>query len=290
MRMNRVCVFAHYDKANMVDDYVYYYLNELLTVIQKLVFVTVSDISKKDVERLKSLNIEVIKRENIGYDFYSYKVGIERLDLDFYEELIICNDSAFGPIVPMKNIFDKMQDEECDFWGITDSGLIAYHLQSYFLVFRKSILQSLVFSRFWDEVKILEDKNEIIKQYEVGISQTLLKESYSFNVYTQYKVNTNDNSIRLLKRLWGKPYKIFRLLFFPYRYYSEATKKSGNASVSFWDTLLVQCQLPFVKKSLISDKSEGMENMKKLQLIFQKKLLKSNYPIALIESYFTRER
>lgn len=288
--INRVCVFAHYDKDNMVDEYVYYYLHELLTVTQKLVFVTVSDISKKDAERLENLNIEVIKRENIGYDFYSYKVGIERLDLNLYDELIVCNDSIFGPVVPMKNIFTKMQDKECDFWGITDSGLIDYHLQSYFLVFRKSILQSLTFSRFWDELKVLEDKKEIIKRYEVGLSQRLLKKDYKAQVYIHYAINKNDNSIRLLKRLWKKPYKIFKFLIFPHRYYSEAIKKNGNASVVFWDALLVQYQLPFIKKSLIVNKSEGLENMKRLQLIFQKQLLKSNYPIALIESYFRRER
>ena len=43
-QINRVCVFAHYDYNDIVDDYVYYYLNELLLVVQKLVFVSVSEI------------------------------------------------------------------------------------------------------------------------------------------------------------------------------------------------------------------------------------------------------
>lgn len=288
--MSCACVFAHYDKDDMVDDYVYYYLTELLTVVKKLVFVTVSDISYKDVERLQSLNVEVVKRENIGYDFYSYKVGIERLNVSLYDELIICNDSTFGPLFSMKDIFDRMKNKECDFWGITDSMEIAYHLQSYFIVFKKPILQSLSFLYFWDKLKILEDKNEIIKQYEVGISQVLLSQNYISQVYTQYAINKNDNSIRLLKRLWKSPYKIFKLLISPYKYYSVAMKSNGNASILFWDSLLVRYQLPFVKKSLIVDKNEGVENMKKLKLIFQKKLFKMNYPISLIENYFTRER
>ncbi len=285
---DRACIFVHYDKDNMIDDYVYYYLNELLTVVQKLVFVTVSDISKKDIKRLEALDIDVIKRKNIGYDFYSYKVGIERLDLSHYDELIICNDSTFGPIMPIKNIFDKMNNEKCDFWGITDSEEIAYHLQSYFLVFRKKILKSHEFSDFWNKLKILEDKKEIIKRYEVGLSKVLLTHNYTLGVYIQYEINKKDNTIRLLSRLWKKPYKVFKVLVSPYQYYTAATKMSGNASITFWNDLLVRHQLPFIKKSLVTDKRESTENMKKLQLIFKKQLLKTNYPIILIEDYFGR--
>ncbi len=288
--INRVCVFAHYDKDNTVDEYVYYYLNELLTIVQKLVFVTVSDISEKDVMKLKNLDIEVIKRENIGYDFYSYKVGIEQLDLNLYDELIVCNDSVFGPIIPMKNIFTKMQDGECDFWGITDSKDIAYHLQSYFLVFRKKILKSHVFSDFWNQLKILEDKNEIITRYEIGMSQVLLKKNYRPQAYIDYRINKKDNIVRLLKRLMNKPHKFFNLVIFPYRYFSTAVKKNGNSSLNFWDKLLIKHQLPFIKKSLILDKSQSGENIKKLKVIFQKKLLKTDYPIDFIERYYGRNR
>lgn len=288
--MLRACIFAHYDKDNMVDDYVYYYLNELLAVVQKLVFVTVSDISKKDVERLKGLNIEVIKRKNIGYDFYSYKVGIQRLDLSIYTELIICNDSTFGPLIPMKDIFDKMENSKCDFWGITDSRQIDYHLQSYFLVFRKKILKSHVFFDFWNQLKILEDKNEIIKRYEIGISQVLLKKNYRTQAYIDYRINKKDNMVRLLKGLMQKPHKFFKLMISPYRYFSTSTKKNGNSSLNFWDTLLIKYQLPFIKKSLIVDKSQSLENIKKLKVIFQKQLLKTDYPIDFIERYYGRNR
>ncbi len=288
-QINRVCIFAHYDKDNIVDDYVYYYLRELITVTQKLLFITVSNISKADIAKLETLNIEVIKRKNIGYDFYSYKIGIERLDLSFYDELIICNDSTFGPIVSMKNIFDKMHDEECDFWGITDSEEIDYHLQSYFIVFRKPILQSVIFIDFWNKLKILDDKHEIIKRYEVGISQILLKKNYNSQVYTKYPTNEYNNVTKLLKRLWENPYKIFKLLVSPSKYYTAATKKTGNVSIKRWYDLLIQGQLPFIKKSLVVDKKEGVLNMRKLKYTFQQKLLNTNYPIALIENYFKRE-
>lgn len=61
--MNRACVFAHYDRDNIVDAYVYYYLVELQKLVKKLIFVTVSDISMEHVLRLQHLNIEIIKRK-----------------------------------------------------------------------------------------------------------------------------------------------------------------------------------------------------------------------------------
>lgn len=286
---NRVCIFAHYDKDNMIDEYVYYYLCELLTVTQKIFFVTVSNISKVEVSKLENLNIEVIKRENVGYDFYSYKIGIEKLDLDLYDELIICNDSTFGPLIPMKNIFNEMKENKCDFWGITDSEEIMYHLQSYFIVFRKPILQSMVFSHFWNKLNILDDKHEIIRRYEVGISQALLKKNYTSEVYVKYPTDEYNNILKLLKRLLKKPYKIFKLLISPHRYYSEAMKKSGNVSLRRWYDFLIQGQLPFIKKSLVVDKKEGISNMKKLKFAFQKKPLNTQYPISLIENYFKRQ-
>ncbi len=282
--INRVCVFAHYDKDNTVDEYVYYYLNELLTIVQKLVFVTVSDIPKKDVERLEELNIEVIKRENIGYDFYSYKVGIEQLDLNLYDELIVCNDSVFGPLFPMKKIFDKMNTEECDFWGITDSRLIAYHLQSYFLVFRKSILQSLTFSQFWKELKILEDKNEIIKRYEIGLSSTLIKNKFIAKSF----VNNDIPLLRYYKdyrmSIEHKKYKYLRIIktFGTFHFFWNFFQKKYNPSVTHWEYFVAHEQMPFIKKSLFTTDENKYIHKKKYEEL--RKMLLS-YPTSLIINY-----
>lgn len=284
--MLRACIFAHYDKDDLVQEYVHYYLKELHNVAQKIVFVTVSTISNEDVEKLQRFNVEVVRRENIGYDFYSYKVGIAQLELDGYDELIICNDSVFGPIFPMKSIFKSMQNRVCDFWGITDSDLIAHHLQSYFLVFRKSVLNSTIFSDFWNGVDVLTDKNEIIKQYEVGVSQKLLGENFTLLAYVQYSINTKDNSIRFLKLLRQNPLKLFKLFIFPHRYFYAIINKKENASIFFWENLLLNNQLPFIKKSLVVNNNESINNMEKIKLIFQKKSLQLSYPIELIKKVF----
>lgn len=286
--MSRACVFAHFDKDGKVDAYVYYYLNELVGIVNKLIFVTVSTISEEDNEKLKALGIEVIQRENIGYDFYSYKTGIERLNLNQYDELIICNDSVLGPLYPFKSIFDQMKKKQCDFWGITDSNQIAYHIQSYFLVFNKSIISSMIFNQFWNDVTILNDKFEIIRKYEVGLSQLLIANGYQAEIFSHFMANNYNSRKRLLLRLLKKPYKIFKFLVSPSRYIKDIFKKNVNSSIKFWDFLLIQNKFPFIKKSLLTDSDEGIDNFNRLKSIFEKKVIDTRYPFYIIENFFER--
>ena len=53
--MNRVCIFAHYDKDNIIDDYVIYYLNALKKDFNKIIFVSDSDLPKEQTEKLSSI-------------------------------------------------------------------------------------------------------------------------------------------------------------------------------------------------------------------------------------------
>ena len=288
MIIRRVCIFAHYDKNDYVDEYVYYYLKELLKIVDDLVFVTVSKIKKDDVDRLRNLNIKIIQRENIGYDFYSYKVGIDYLELDKHDELILCNDSVYGPFVSLENIFHTMLNQECDFWGITASESISYHLQSYFLVFKSSLLHSQSFKDFWNDVEILDDKTEIIKKYEVGLSQFLLKNNFHHSVYinnVKYTVTKSDNIKRLVKRVIKAPYKILKLILFPQQYWKALKKKNINVSLLYWDKLLLEQKMPFLKKSLFSNIHEKKENLKKLSML---KDSISTYPLILITNHIER--
>ena len=87
--LNRAIVFVHYDKDNLIDDYVYFYLKELQKVSDYIVFVTVVKLSINDINKLNTICNDVILRENVGYDFMSYKVGLESFDYQTFDEVII---------------------------------------------------------------------------------------------------------------------------------------------------------------------------------------------------------
>ena len=44
--MNRVAIFAHYDKKNIIDDYVIFYILELKKIANEVIFVSCCDLLK----------------------------------------------------------------------------------------------------------------------------------------------------------------------------------------------------------------------------------------------------
>nr|AAX19610.2 WxocB [Xanthomonas oryzae pv. oryzicola]AAX19612.2 WxocB [Xanthomonas oryzae pv. oryzicola] len=178
----RVAVVAHFDAEGLLTEFTRRLLDELLLHAERIVLVS----TRLAYEQATGLDqrITVIVRENVGYDFYSFRTGIFAVEaLYSYDELIIANDSVVtidqGGI---GKAFAQMRDVECDVWGMTESLQVSRHLQSYFLVFRKSAFFTHYFDRFWRNVRVLDDKWEIILSYEVGLTQWLLSHGAKIGV------------------------------------------------------------------------------------------------------------
>ncbi|MBQ8887465.1 MAG: hypothetical protein IJY61_07185 [Candidatus Gastranaerophilales bacterium] len=182
--MKRLCIFAHYDKNNLIDDYIIYYLRELKKSFNKIIFVSDSDLSKKETDKIIDL-VDYIQAFNHGeYDWGSYKYGYfiakENYLLQGIDEVLFCNDSVYGPVFQLEPIFEKMSnDNDCDFWGMYENqdGIIkgdkANHLQSWFLLLKRNVVDSDLFDDFICSVKHLEDKNDIIQKYEINFTQRM---------------------------------------------------------------------------------------------------------------------
>ncbi|WP_230595973.1 rhamnan synthesis F family protein [Xanthomonas albilineans] len=173
--VHRIAVVAHFDAEGLLTDFSRRLLDELLVYAERIVLVS-TGLASEQVEGLDS-RIKVIVRENVGYDFYSFRTGIFAVEaLYSYDELIIANDSVLmideGGI---GKAFAKMSRVDCDVWGMTESFQISHHLQSYFLVFRKNVFFSQYFDQFWRGVRVLDDKWQIILSYEIGLTQHLRK-------------------------------------------------------------------------------------------------------------------
>jgi lipopolysaccharide biosynthesis protein len=94
------------------------------------------------------------------------------------DELVLTNSSVFGPLHPLGPIFRRMEGEPCHFWGMTDNFEYRWHLQSYFLVFKRSVLEAEAFRRFWGSVLPYRSKGQIILSYEVGLTSFLLDHGF----------------------------------------------------------------------------------------------------------------
>lgn len=263
--MKRAAVFAHYDKDNIIDDYVIYYLRALKEIAEELVFVSCNELSEDEKCKLDGIADFVIAEKHDEYDFGSYKRGYLYLKsrLNSFEELIFANDSCYGPLYSLRQIFEKMEKgSRCDFWGITKNRFgviknksskyvraIRPHIQSYFLVFNKNVFTSEVFSNFIKSIRHLDNKNEIIINYEIGLSELLRQEGFI------------DAS------------------------FINSFLRFNHVVISLWRLLVQRYRMPFVKCSILRLKNQEFTYTDKWQEVILKN---SDYPIALIEKNLER--
>lgn len=216
--MNRISVYACYSKNGKVEEYVFFFLQELKKV-SDIVIVYDNPIDEKSRERLQGYTIHGIYKKHNMYDFGSYKIGIEWLVendlLEKYDSLILCNDSVFGPFSPLETYFNIMENKEnIDFWGLLkhkyNRKLAKYlnikdfeHIQSYFIIFNKSILSDSAFFDFFSNVTKQSSNIEVIKKYEIGLSQFLYKKGYkSDGIFVTNKdhLYSENNTLKRIKQ------------------------------------------------------------------------------------------
>jgi lipopolysaccharide biosynthesis protein len=169
--VKRIGLYAHYDDRGQVKAYVLHHLRALREVCDAVWFISNAELTEAELSKATALCERAWTRENVGFDFAMWKESIERLDLDAWDELALTNSSVLGPLWPLAESFAKMDRPPCDVWGMTDNFDTEWHLQSYFLVFRSRALKSEAFSRFWNAVDALKDKNAVIETYECGLAR-----------------------------------------------------------------------------------------------------------------------
>ena len=140
--VRRVCVFAHYDPDGMVASHVLYYLRALRACVDSLLVVSTAELGEEQQAAVRALDVQLLCRENVGHDFCSYRHGIDALDFAAVDELLLCNDSVYGPFRPLEEVFERAGELPAPLLGLTASTEVAPHLQSYFLLFRKPLLAS----------------------------------------------------------------------------------------------------------------------------------------------------
>ena len=174
----RVALFTHFDRRDRLADHVVAYMRELHGLGFSIVFITNSGrLSRNSLNTLQPLCSAVIARRNVGYDFGAICEVLHRLDLPRpeTERLLIANDSVYGPLVPIADMMQRVDFEQADFWGTTESWQYKYHLQSYFLLAGRRALTNPAWQAFWGGVRQVSSKQWVIARYEVGLTQHLLK-------------------------------------------------------------------------------------------------------------------
>lgn len=189
-RPRRLLLFVHYNKWGSLADYVVYLLKRVRKCYSRVVLISNSPLSEEARAPLAGLYDSFLQRENTGYDFLAWKEGLVqegREGLAAYDSVTLMNDTCFGPLFDLEEIYGRMQDQGADFWGVTQhptvpvghqnllatDGVIPAHVQSYFLCFERSALSSEAFHAFWDGVVEESKVENVIKKYETQLTGSL---------------------------------------------------------------------------------------------------------------------
>lgn len=169
----RAFVVAHYDPAGRVARHLRA-LTAHLATLGRVVFVS-TQLSEAAARELAE-GVEIITRPNEGYDFFSYKRGIEALGaLSAFDTVTILNSSfvCLDPPRLTQRFFSRSRPE-IDLLGLTANFEYAAHLQSYWISFEsRRVLDSSVFARWWSDMEPVSDRELVISRYEVGMSHAL---------------------------------------------------------------------------------------------------------------------
>jgi len=195
MKVRRICLFAHYDADGEVKPHIIRHLQSLRQLCTKIVFLTSSDKAKRIRTSVAPFVAEFRAVENRGYDFGMWKHAILDLKPGAYDELLLTNSSIIGPITPLERCFAVMEELPIDIWSMTDNHEFLWHMQSYFLVFRRRVLESPRFCEFWTSLIPYRDKWQTILSNEIGLSTYFREAGFSLRaLYRSHEIKISGKS------------------------------------------------------------------------------------------------
>jgi hypothetical protein len=213
-----VCLFAAYDPDGVVDDTLVDYVREL-SRFADVYLLADCFLPAVELAKLDGLVAGAWSQRHGAYDFGSWSrlardlVGWDTLAQ--YDEVLLVNDSCYL-LRGLDEVFARMQDRACDWWGLQATKGIAktrdvpsntfddpvpmaevherlasfeadavydFLVGSYFLAFRRPVIEDAGFRRILDSVSPQESKLLVIQKYEIGIGHYLIGNGFGFDTY-----------------------------------------------------------------------------------------------------------
>jgi rhamnosyltransferase len=259
--MKRLVVFQNYSYREQAEEYILYLLKSFREVADKIVVVSNSKLSSEDQKKYRCVSDEYYEREDVGYDagaFMDFFRQTSKDKLCHWDEIVLANSTFFGPLHPWKNVFAKMENVECDFWGLTrhiGGGRlyinIVPHIQSYFIVIRKKIMEDDRFYEFWNHMEYPKSHEDAIVKFECGFTRYFSGLGYKYSTYSdQYPAGKN------------------------------AMEQGGNVFKNSHFELIRDCEFPVVKY-----KNVDIFSYEQRRNIFEYIRQNTEYDMGMIERY-----
>ena len=230
--MTRLGLFVFFDPQGVVDDYVLYLLKHLRPNFTKLVVISNGQLEEAAQKKLTAYADSLFIRDNQGLDAAAYKAGLISFcgweEAEKYDEVVLMNDTFFGPIHSFDDMFDEMAGRDLDFWGISAGyrtlddwkrvkyGYIPDHIQTFFIAFRKNMVCTDAFHDYWNHYDdTLKDFISVVTQNEVILTRHFQDLGFRWEIYAntqQYRARYHSENFNLYHYM---PRAMMRDMHFP---------------------------------------------------------------------------
>lgn len=256
------------DTSGIVDEYIYCLLEHMGQVLDRIFMLVPETITETSIERLASYRVSVLKydiKDNASNCFLNI-CNIETIRK--FDSITIWDDTIFGPFFPIKNIYQTMEGQNYDFWGLFKDFInrneMDEHLFSHFFVLnRKVICSDWLVDQMTDFVFIsCEFLEKLVSCLELSSFQRGiyidLSDYADKNLSKNIKISIWDAYDLIIKRHCPFVYKeALRNTHFlpgadeiPYRTF-RFIKEKTNYNINFiWQNLLRTTNMVDLKKAL----------------------------------------
>ncbi|WP_340539436.1 rhamnan synthesis F family protein [Nocardioides sp. GXZ039] len=217
--VRRICLFAGFDAGGVLDETVVDYVRDL-SRFADVYYLCDSYLPPAELAKLDGIVRGAWAIRHGCYDFGSYAMLAHELvgwdTVSSYDELLLVNDSCYL-LRPLDDVFATMDARAADWWGLQatkgiaatrdapsnaftepipldeartdylprweDDDVYDFHVGSYFLAYRRPVLDDPHFARLLESVHRQRGKAAIIHKYEIGLTHTLLAGGHAVDTY-----------------------------------------------------------------------------------------------------------
>lgn len=157
---NRLAILSISTQRGTVAEYLFFLIQKLYSVYKRIYVISSYSFAQESRRKMQQY-ADIIIEDAEGDDFQHWKMALEDLRRDrklaSFEDLVLINDSIYGPFVPLNEVFEKMDAAKVDFWGITRHQAMpdtTDFIQTYFINFKieKTLQDLLLFFDSMDSV------------------------------------------------------------------------------------------------------------------------------------------
>ena len=205
----RLVVYVVWDRRGGVEDFVPHALAGLREQAARVLVVVNGSLSEEGRAKLEPVSDEILVRSNAGFDIWAHKDALDHVGdaIGEFDEVLLTNDTWFGPVRPYGPVFDRMGERAVHFWGMTDhvrqepnpftgKGVLPYHLQSFWIAVRREMFLSEAWRRYWAELPEMPTYFDAVLKHEAVFTEVFAEAGFTHDVaYPAAEIGTKNPSL-----------------------------------------------------------------------------------------------